>query len=181
VGEGDLSWEGFLAEGSTTSDVEVASATSGVAPRDPALIVYTSGSTGRPKGAVLPGSGLADCSRVQAERWPADPMRMLVNLPINHIGFIHGRHVRVNLLVSGGTAFFMERFDPVAILRLIETERLTGIGQVPTMFQWIVAQPEFAKADLSSLQRIVWGGRMPCFPCSRRSLERVPDSPRASG
>ena len=138
------------------SDTALAEAGRDVQPRDPALIVYTSGSTGRPKGAVLPNGGLAFCSRVQADRWHADPVRLLVNLPVNHIGFMGDMCSYV--LVAGGTAFFMERFDPAGILELIERERITAWGQVPTMFQITVAQPQYESADLSSLQSIVWGG-----------------------
>jgi acyl-CoA synthetase (AMP-forming)/AMP-acid ligase II len=155
-GEGATTWEGFLAEGAAVGDAALAEAQRAVGPRDPALIVYTSGSTGRPKGAVLPNGGLAFCSRIQADRWNADPVRLLVNLPVNHIGFMGDMCCYV--LVSGGTAFFMERFDPAGILELIGRERITGWGQVPTMFQITVAQPEFQEADLSSLQAIVWGG-----------------------
>lgn len=62
------------------------------------------------------------------------------------------------VLVTGGTSSFMETFDPVGIIKLIEREQITGWGQVPTMFQITVAQPEYQKADLSSLQTVVWGG-----------------------
>ena len=155
-GDGALSWEDFLAEGTDLGKAALAEVSRGVQPRDPALLVYTSGSTGRPKGAVLPNGGLAFCSRVQADRWDADPVRLLVNLPVNHIGFMGD--MCCYALVAGGTAFFMERFDPVGILELIEKERITGWGQVPTMFQITVAQPQYQSADLSSLQSIIWGG-----------------------
>ncbi len=155
-GAGELSWEEWLASGATVSDAELANRAATVGPRDPALIVYTSGTTGRPKGAVLPHCGLVRCSRVQAERWNVDPVRLLVNLPINHIGFMGD--MCAYALVAGGTAFFMERFDPARIPALIEKERITAWGQVPTMFQLTVAHPAYARADLSSLQGIVWGG-----------------------
>lgn len=153
---GALSFDGFLAEGAAISDATLTETGHTVRPEDPALLVYTSGSTGRPKGAVLPNAGLASCSRIQADRWRADPARLLVNLPVNHIGFMGDMCSYV--LVVGGTAFFMERFDPVGMLELIEREQITAWGQVPTMFQITVAQPQWEKANLSSLQAIIWGG-----------------------
>ncbi|MDP6977011.1 MAG: AMP-binding protein [Myxococcota bacterium] len=155
-GEGAITWDELVAEGVNVDTDALTEASRGVGPREAALLVYTSGSTGRPKGAVLPGGGLAFCSRVQAERWNVDPARLLVNLPVNHIGFMGD--MCSYALVAGGTAFFMESFDPAGILQLIERERLTGWGQVPTMFQITLAQPEYEKADLSSLQTIIWGG-----------------------
>jgi acyl-CoA synthetase (AMP-forming)/AMP-acid ligase II len=154
--DGELSWAGLAGLGAGVSGAALEAARAGVGPRDPALIVYTSGTTGRPKGAVLPNGGLVHCSRVQADRWHADPVRLLVNLPVNHIGFMGDMCSYV--LVAGGTAFFMEKFDPEGTLELIEAERLTCWGQVPTMFQITVSLPRFAAHELGSLQSIIWGG-----------------------
>lgn len=160
--DGSITWEALLSEGEAISDDFYARACEGLTPRNPALIVYTSGTTGRPKGAVLPECGLVYCSRVQVDRWDAteDGFRMLVNLPVNHIGFMGD--MCSYTLVGGGTMFFMEKFDPHGVLELIQRERLTGLGQVPTMFQLILSQPDFKDYDLSSLKRIIWGGA--CAP-----------------
>ena len=149
-------WSALLAEGDGVADRELARARSAATRRNPALIVYTSGTTGRPKGAVLPECGLVYCSRIQADRWQVDPLRLLVNLPINHIGFMGD--MCAFCIVAGGTAFFMEKFDPLGILELIQRERLTAWGQVPTMFQITAAHPRYHEFDLSSLQGIIWGG-----------------------
>lgn len=52
----------------------------------------------------------------------------------------------------------MERPDPAAMLDVIERERVTMLGGVPTLYQFLTAVPRFATADLSSLQMIAWGG-----------------------
>ena len=158
--DGTLSWDGFLLEGSGVNDETVAAARDGLHPRDPALIVYTSGTTGRPKGAVLPHCGLVYCSRVQADRWDIEPLRILVNLPVNHIGYMGD--MCSYAVVAGGTAVFMEKFDPVGILELIEKEKITAWGQVPTMFQITLGMPEANQVDLSSLEGVIWGGA--CCP-----------------
>jgi fatty-acyl-CoA synthase len=153
---GATAWEAWLAEGDRVPPADLARTRAAVATRDAALLVYTSGTTGRPKGALIPHRALALCGAVQAGRWHADPLRVLCNLPVNHIGFMGD--VCAYALVAGGTTVFMERFEPDAIPALIERERLTGWGQVPTMFALTLAQPDFARRDLSSLRRIVWGG-----------------------
>ena len=159
-GPGETSWEALLAEGDPVNDSHVAEARAHALPADGALIVYTSGTTGRPKGALLPKRGLVFCSRVQAGRWHGEHIRMLCNLPVNHIGYMGD--MCSYCLVAGGTLFFMEKFDPVGILDLIQKEQLTGWGQVPTMFQITVSMPEYSGYDLSSLERVIWGGA--CAP-----------------
>ena len=154
-GDGATTWQSWLARGEE-SEVQLASARDAVASSAPALIVYTSGTTGRPKGAVLPHRGLVRCSVVQMERWHTEPTRLLINLPVNHIGFMGD--LCCGCLVAGGTGLFMEKFDPLGVLELIERERVTLWGQIPTLFQLTLEAPGFAKRDLSSVQRIIWGG-----------------------
>jgi acyl-CoA synthetase (AMP-forming)/AMP-acid ligase II len=158
IGEeaGAQPWERWLAAGDAVPDGALALARAEVSADDAALLVYTSGTTGQPKGALIPHRALAFCSAVQAGHWSAEPLRSICNLPVNHIGFMGD--ISSYVLVAGGTTFYMERFDPPAMLDLIERERITGWGQVPTMFQLALATPGFAARDLSSLQWIIWGG-----------------------
>ncbi|MFQ5939625.1 MAG: class I adenylate-forming enzyme family protein [Alphaproteobacteria bacterium] len=146
----------FLAAADQIPEDTFAAVRDAVSAKDPALIVYTSGTTGKPKGAMLPHRGLVHCSRIQCEHWRTEPMRILNNLPINHIACVGD--ISSYSLVAGGTIVFMERFDPEGILALIARERLTAWGQVPTMFQLTVALPNFDDYDLSSLRAVVWGG-----------------------
>lgn len=146
----------FLETGGTVTDAALAQARDRVDPDDPALIVYTSGSTGRPKGAMLTHYGLVHCCAIQAERWPASPMRVLCNLPVSHVGGVGD--TACYALVAGGLCVFMERFDPAGSLEAIERERITFWGQVPTMLQQTVAHADFTRRDLSSLQIVMWSG-----------------------
>lgn len=149
-------FEAFLAEGGAVGQETLAAAAAAVGSDDPALLVYTSGSTGRPKGAMLSQWGLAHCSRNQSDHWWAEPLRVLNNMPISN-AFCVG-DLFCFTLVGGGTSVFMERFDPRLIPALIERERITLWGQVPTMFQLTLAEPGFARHDLSSLQLVFWAG-----------------------
>jgi acyl-CoA synthetase (AMP-forming)/AMP-acid ligase II len=129
-----------------------------VATSDAALLVYTSGTTGKPKGALLPHRGLVHCSRIQREYLRADPLRVLNNLPVNHVGCVGD--LCSYTLVSGGTTVFAERFDPAAIGPLLQHERVTMWGQVPTMFQLTLDHPDFQPAMAASVQEIAWSGAM---------------------
>jgi acyl-CoA synthetase (AMP-forming)/AMP-acid ligase II len=150
-------WEKFLSSALRVSQQELANARSAVDPEDPCLIVYTSGTTGLPKGALISHYGLVYCSRTDARyNLHSQGQRMLCNFPINHIACIGD--VCATTLVVGGTLVFMRNFDPAGILRTIETERISHLGQIPAMLQMTLAQPDMAAYDLSSLRTLLWGG-----------------------
>lgn len=148
--------EDLIARGRPLDDAERIAARAAAGGREPALIVYTSGTTGAPKGAVLSHTSLTWSFGRQAERWAANPMRMICNMPINHSACVGD--IVSTCLISGGTLVFMERFDVDAMLDLIADERISVLMQVPTMFQLLARHPRFGSSDLSSLRRLVWGG-----------------------
>jgi fatty-acyl-CoA synthase len=123
---------------------------------DPAMIVYTSGTTGKPKGALIPHQGLARVAHVQNRYWHCDPIRAVNFLPINHIGCVGD--IACFTYVNGGTIVFMEHFDPAACLQVVQDEKITFWGAVPTAFQLCLALPDFNDYDLSCLQLVIWGG-----------------------
>jgi acyl-CoA synthetase (AMP-forming)/AMP-acid ligase II len=63
-----------------------------------------------------------------------------------------------NAIIRGGTVVFAERFDPSAVLDIIPRERITLFGGVPVMLQMIFDHPDYARANLSSVRAIGWGG-----------------------
>jgi fatty-acyl-CoA synthase len=125
-------------------------------PSEPCLIVFTSGSTGEPKGALISQRALIGTSRVQCAQWPASPLRVFNNLPINHIGCVGD--LCCYALIGGGTNVFSERFDPADTIALCESERVTVLGQVPTQFILTLNSPAFRPSALHSLQLLIWGG-----------------------
>jgi len=146
----------FLAAGASTTPVQREDRYRQTRPSDPCLIVFTSGSTGTPKGAMISHAALVGTSKVQLQAWPADPLRVLNNLPINHIGCVGD--LCCYSLVGGGATIFTPRFDPAASLAAIGDEQVTVWGQVPTMFQLTLDAPEFEPDRLASLQLAFWGG-----------------------
>jgi len=61
-------------------------------------------------------------------------------------------------IIFGGTTILMRQFDARRVLELIERERVTVFGAVPTMYQVITQAPNWATADLSSLRFCTSGG-----------------------
>lgn len=123
----------------------------------PALVLFTGGSTGRPKGAVLSLRALFMNALATAEGWrlTADDSTITV-FPMFHTG---GWNVLLlPLLLVGGRTVFLDRFDPAEVLRLLDAERLTILGGVPSMLIDLVGRPEFARASLTSLRFAKSGG-----------------------
>ena len=139
-----------------------------------ATLIYSSGTTGRPKGIRrLPRSA------AQAELYGATIRRVygvvpggstVIVAPLYHSApFVHA----TSSLLAGGTLVMMRRFDPAALLQLIERYRVTNLLMVPTMFVRLLALPDEVRHrhDLSSLRHVVHGAA-PCPPeVKRRMIE----------
>ncbi|WP_119727511.1 class I adenylate-forming enzyme family protein [Thermomonospora amylolytica] len=143
------------------------------------LVIYSSGTTGRPKGAPLGGWNtrpdpevLADYLRSVgfdgASGGPGN--RTMVTLPLHHAA---GPGSVRAALRTGGTVYFLRRFDPEAALALIERRRITHWGSVPTMLQRIMKLPEEVRRryDVSSLRYLSTGAA----PVPQRLKEQVLD------
>jgi len=154
--EGATPLQSFLETGGGKEAALVA-AQSAVSADDTAVIIFTSGTTGRPKGAMIRHYGLIRGAYVENDHWPSKQgPRVLHNMPTNHIAGVG--MMGVYPIVVGGTLVFMDRFDPAAMLQVIERERVTFWLQAPTMFHLAITQPDFGRYNLSSLEYIIWAG-----------------------
>ncbi|MEV6321306.1 class I adenylate-forming enzyme family protein [Nocardia sp. NPDC051787] len=127
---------------------------------DPAVILYTSGTSGRPKGAVHSHRNLVAvidyhvfndalaAAFTGAGELPTG-RRYLLTSPLFHIASLH--NLVVPRLVTGDAAVIHQgSFDAERVLRLIEAERITNWGAMPTMATRML-ELELADYDLSSL------------------------------
>lgn len=161
-----------LGSGDLTRDVHEAAdpPTTPLADDDPFAILYTSGTTGRPKGCITTHGGtIAQIRAVLlgalvdagggggtgggARRQPA----LLLTVPLFHVSGLHAA-VCLSMLIGAKVVLDEERFDPERVVRLIEQERITSWGGVPTMLRRVLACPAAAEADLSSLEVVSIGG-----------------------
>jgi len=146
----------FLTLGKEFAEDRFIHATEKVESDNPVLIVYTSGSTGKPKGALLSHSNIIHSALTQYQCWYPEPLRILNNMPINHLG--GAVQVAAYAIVCGGTNILMERFQPKTILAEIEANQITVVHQTSTMYQMILDQSNPEDYDLSSLQLLIWSG-----------------------
>jgi fatty-acyl-CoA synthase len=138
---------------------------------DPALILYTSGTTGHPKGAVLSQRMLAWNSINTIVGWELSAADVtIIHTPFFHTGGLNV--LTLPLVHCGGTLVLMRGFDPAGCLALVEAERASVLFAVPTMFQMLLDDPHFARADFSSVRFLISGGA-PCpVPLIRAYQER---------
>ncbi|WP_235977424.1 class I adenylate-forming enzyme family protein [Sandaracinobacteroides hominis] len=141
-------------------------------PEDDATIFYTSGTTGKPKGAL--GTHRNICSNILSSGFsgarsylrrgevppspdPAGPQKAtLLSVPLFHAT---GSHAILNpSLVTGAKLVLQRKFDAGEALALIEREKITGAGGVPTIAWQILTHPDRDKYDLTTLESISYGG-----------------------
>lgn len=126
-------------------------------------ICYTSGTTGRPKGAVLTQSNYVFAhGYLNAVSWALGPGdRTLITTPMAHRT---GLARIVNMVCQGSTVVIMSKFDVPEATRLIETERITVLGMVPTVGRMLIEAVEAAPHRFASLRIVLGTGE--AFPPS---------------
>jgi len=166
-----------------------------VGPEDYATIFYTSGTTGKPKGALATnrnvtsnimagGIGGARSFLRRGEMPPApDPagpqMSNLLSVPFFHAT---GCFAILNPMLFGGAKIvMMHRWDPVRAFELIERERVTAAGGVPTIAWQLIEHPLRKNYDLSSLMSVAYGGAPSAPELVRKIKETFPGSAAGNG
>jgi len=159
-------------------------------PDDDATIFYTSGTTGKPKGAI----GTHRNASVVAMAGTLSPMRnflrrgepipapdpnarqkgSLLSVPFFHVTGCMS--VLNGTIANGGKIVLMHRWDAVRAMELIERERCTSAGGVPTIAWQIIEHPERDRFDLSSLEAVSYGGAPASAELVRRIKEVFPAS-----
>jgi len=143
-----------------------------IEPDDDATMLYTSGTTGHPKGAVgshrnvitnlmnLFFAGQRSTMRFgPPNAGPAEQASGLLNIPFFHATGCHA--FMIPATAAGNKIVMMHHFDSRRALELIQSERITGIGGVPTIAMQILDDPAFATFDTSSVKSIAYGGAPP--------------------
>jgi long-chain acyl-CoA synthetase len=148
-------------------------------PDEDACIFYTSGTTGQPKGARLTHRGCVNnllslaywnvaqamaVQRASDGAPPAAPIRdgkpgqlsSLLCTPLFHV--TANNCIAQGMTMAGGKLVHMYKWEAGRALELIERERVTNFSGVPTMARELIAHPDFANRDTSSLKALGGGG-----------------------
>jgi long-chain acyl-CoA synthetase len=163
---GTIALDGLLTGADALPDVALE-------PEDDATIFYTSGTTGEPKGALgthrnictnlfnLAYAAQSRAATAEAKPEPTDQIAtprptQLLSVPFFHVTGCHS--TLVPTLAFGSKLVLMHRWNAERALELIERERITSFGGVPTMVWQVLESPDFDKRDTSSVQSIGYGG-----------------------
>ena len=156
AGKGAVAWSTFLERGKGVGAEVAADRANGVEADNPSDIIFTSGTTGLPKGAVLRQGASVETYR----QWTRGVGltrgdRMLVVYP-----FFHTAGLKSCILASflvGCTLVTHPVFDVASVVARVEEESITVLPGPPSVFQSILAHPDFASFPLETLRLSVTG------------------------
>ena len=146
--------------GALVFDRLVAEPAPGVTPRVSAeawsIMLYTSGTTSKPKGVprrhrAERAAGIAHV----AQNLYRHGERTLGVMPLYHT---MGVRSLIAMSLIGGAFVCLPRYDTGQALALIESERITNLYLVPTLYHDLVHAPEFASTDVSSVRKLGFAG-----------------------
>ena len=119
---------------------------------DTAIILYTSGTTGKPKGAELTHSNVLLNSFIGkdlAQLQKTD--RVIMSLPLFHV---YGQVVMMlSSILSGSSLIVLPRFDPIEVLKAMESFKATVFGGVPTMYWALLNSLDESKVDINIISK----------------------------
>jgi long-chain acyl-CoA synthetase len=133
-----------------------------------ALLQYTGGTTGRPKGVNLTHAAIAVNVSQREGLLPtqADAERVLCVMPL-----FHSYAMAMGLFLAAncrGCLVVLERYQPEQLLDTVAGERITIFPGSPTLFVGLMAHPEFARSDWSSVHTCYSGAA----PLAEETLRR---------
>ena len=123
---------------------------------DWSLMLYTSGTSGKPKGVPRRhrherAAALAHVAQNLYGRGE----RTLGVMPLYHT---MGVRSLLAMALVDGCFVCVPKFDPAAVLAAIESERITNLYLVPTLYHDVVAHPACAATDLTSVRKLGFAG-----------------------
>jgi long-chain acyl-CoA synthetase len=166
-----------------------------IGPDDDVTIFYTSGTTGKPKGAVISHrniiSNMLNSASAQARAFlrrgeqppqpdPTAPQKaFLVSVPLFHATGCFA--IMVPGMMQGFKLVFQRKWDTDAALQIIQDEKITHFGGVPTIAWQVLEHPRFGEFDLSSVESVSYGGAPSAPELVKRIKERFPKSAPGQG
>jgi fatty-acyl-CoA synthase len=128
----------------------------GVSPEDPLCLLFTGGTTGIPKAARISHRMVAYNTLTLLTHEARTGDCTITHTPMFHTGGL--LVYTVPLLSVGGRVILLRRWNAGLALGLLTSEKPTIFFAVPTQYEELRQQPEWAQADLSSLRFMTSGG-----------------------
>ncbi len=166
-----------------------------IGPEDLAMIFYTSGTTGQPKGVAstqrqviqatlafdfsATSSAIANPEAIAAMMGSGLQPTALLVVPLFHCSGLYPSFL--GALRGGRRLAIPYRWDADRVLDLIEAEKITTFGGVPSMVLELLQHPRFDEVDTSSLKALGGGGAPQPPLLGKLIAEKVPDNFAGTG
>ncbi len=138
---------------------------------DIAMIGYTSGTTGRPKGAVLTHKALTLNAQLTACNHGRTYKDLVYSaLPTAHI---YGMLILNSALLAGARIAIFPKFDAESAIDFIETQQVTIMDGVPTMYYYLLSSDKIDKANFESLRFCTVGGQAMALPKLQEARDKL--------
>ena len=135
-------------------------------------VFYTGGTTGFPKGVMLSHRGLYVNGMTLAAEGLLQPGCIgLHAAPMFHLAdgcFMNG------MFAVGGCHVITPRFEPLAVLQLIQDQAVSAALLVPTMIQMLVDHPDLQHFNLASLRQVLYGASPISEAVMDRAMQALP-------
>lgn len=164
--DGMLSYEALVADNEPVED----SYRSG---DDLAGVYYTGGTTGFPKGVMLSHTNFvtSGLGTIASGELLKAGSRLLHAAPMFHLADLAAW---CGMTILGGTHVMVPFFEPSSVFKAIEEHKPTDVLLVPTMIQILVDHPDSNNYDLSSMERMLYGGSVISEGVLNRTKARFP-------
>ncbi|MFZ6029181.1 MAG: class I adenylate-forming enzyme family protein [Chloroflexota bacterium] len=138
---------------------------------DALMLACTSGSTGNPKIIVVPHQGFYRSQLDMAAYLGFGPHDvMLLGMPLYHQG---GFGMGLQMVLRGGSVFYLPAFEPVKFLKLIEQHKVTALQLTATLAKVLLSVPDFEQYDLSSVRMAYFAGEVLPMDLARVFFEKL--------
>lgn len=140
-------------------------------PSGPAYVIFTSGSTGKPKGVVVPHRAISHQIRWLGSEMALGSARILLKTPTS----FDAAQWELLANAAGGTIIIGPagtHRNPAQIAQLVNTQRVTHLQCVPTLWRALVREPSFTTG--STLTHVFSGGEALTTTDARELLEAAP-------